>query len=260
MKIAYCYFGLLRSLESTLNSQIEFLPELISSDIFMHTWYQKKKYKYWHGASKEDFKTVISKIEFFKKKTNNFQVLQIENQVDLEGSDWLYLDNQKIVWKSGVYLWKSIHSVANISKKYNEEQESKIDYYLFLRPDISFKSILNLDDFFKSGLNLGFCGNVQDSGIYICEDLFFVIKGDQISEFIKFSEAMINIQFDLGKGVFPNSPNPILQFDSNRFHLNFRYLIDFSIIREQSFLKKIYNKFVKRIQSSIIIIFLCFLL
>ena len=242
MIIAYCYFGLLRSIESTICSHRKFLPEYQNSEIFMHTWYQEKKTLFWHGASKENFHSVMSKIGNLNKQEYKPQILQIERQADIDGKDVIDLGNQKVVWKSGVYLWKTIYSVAKISKDYHEKQNSRIDYYIFLRPDILFKSDLVLDDFIESDSKLGYSRNVNSSGLYMCEDLIFIIKGNQISEFMKYSESMINIQLDLGKNVPPQSPNPLFNFDSNKFDINYKYLVDFEIIRNRSLFKRIYSK------------------
>jgi|SRR5579862_318193 len=153
-KVAVCYFGLTRSLKYTYQSHIKYILNVykdvnIDCDIFMHTWSLKGKQRIWTDE-------VDVPIDYDDYRLLNPHFFRRDDQdaftENLDMSKYFYQD----VWEEkghhadGEWLFNLVlnHLCALESQKRVTDMvlatNNRYDYILYVRPDVEFKSPINV--------------------------------------------------------------------------------------------------------------------
>lgn len=157
MKIAVCYFGLLRTFKKTVDSHRVLFHALqkmgVETDIYMHTWYGSLVNR--RGNDKGIYENDIHHLEYA-----NAYKYKLENQDEfiqtLEFQDYFkqdiflqYGESRSTEWFPDLILFHlcSIESQRRVIESVEKENKS-YDKIIMMRPDILFKDTFPMSIFF----------------------------------------------------------------------------------------------------------------
>jgi hypothetical protein len=150
--IAFCYFGLPRSVKYVYDTHQKFIYDILDSNgytykKFMHTWKTNdNKQRVWRYNTSE-------KIDYEEYKLLNPDVYIIESQDDfmktINFSDFYYEEERKKEWDK-VLLKNHICALGSERRVYEMMKESgdTFKYVIAIRPDSEFTKPLPLDKIF----------------------------------------------------------------------------------------------------------------
>ena len=181
MKVAFCFWGLTRSLKYTIDSIKEnifnvFDEKGIDYDIFLHTYFFKGLYN-----NKQSNESNVS-LNFEEYKLLNPKYFKIDNQDEvIKKINFSLFETPK---KKKIALPRSSHTnfiLAMYSKlqivNIINESKNRYDYIIYLRPDVKFQNKFNLRWFSLSHGKKMLIPNFAHNNGY--NDRFFVGNHDQ---------------------------------------------------------------------------------
>lgn len=157
MKVAICYFGLLRTLKKVLDTHEEYLFKVlwkhnIEVDIFVHTWYGSLVHRRGNDANLyENDAEDYTLLQPLKAKVDN----QDEYISTLQFGDYFYKDifekygeSRQTEWFPDLILFHlcSLESQRRVVELV-KESNNKYDKILMLRPDLQFKKPFPIEPF-----------------------------------------------------------------------------------------------------------------
>lgn len=239
MRYAVCFFGLQRTFKKCYPSLRRNFLLNFDSEIFIHTWLQNAPMRAWHSTDFETLKKVAKDLSHINLKSVDSILFETQK---IESKTCFIEDVGQVIYTNPINMWMSLKSVASLVYKSSSYRDGKIEYVIFVRPDLYFfKSFTHAQyigsrKFFFAGLKKF---NEDTGGQYTCEDLFFGFESKLLGEFIEFCDEQIEFQWSLPKKKKSEiMPNPLLKFPQRVGELNpfceFNYNRDFFILRNFS--------------------------